>query len=376
MIDDLSAYKIAITLIPGIGDVNAKRLISYCGGIEAVFKEKSKNLEKIPGIGDVLANSIINTIRSESLWKKVEKELNFCEQYKINILLYTDNEYPYRLKHCEDAPVTIFSLGNVNFNVNKVLSIVGTRKPTHYGISLCENIISDLANLSKDVIIVSGMAFGIDVTAHKAALKYGLKTVGVLAHGLDTIYPYQHRAIAKQIIQQGSLLTEFLSETTPEKSNFVKRNRIIAGMADATLVVESKRDGGAMITAEYAFSYNRDVLAIPGRTFDVTSEGPNYLIKSNKAALVESAQDICQVLSWEINTSKPEQEKLPLLIDLTEEEKKIIEALKNEGDTSIDILALKTAIPMSKISAMLLNLEFNGIVKSLPGKIYALTVKV
>jgi DNA processing protein len=264
----------------------------------------------------------------------------------------------------------------VNFNVNKVLSIVGTRKPTHYGISLCENIISDLANLSKDVIIVSGMAFGIDVTAHKAALKYGLKTVGVLAHGLDTIYPYQHRSIAKQIVQQGSLLTEFLSETTPEKSNFVKRNRIIAGMADATLVIESKRDGGAMITAEYAFSYNRDVLAIPGRTYDVTSEGPNYLIKSNKAALVESAQDICQVLSWEINTSKPEQEKLPLLIDLTEEEKKIIEALKNEGDTSIDILALKTAIPMSKISAMLLNLEFNGIVKSLPGKIYALTVKV
>lgn len=375
MIDDQRAYNIAITLLPGIGDINAKKLIAYSGGVEAVFKENLNTLAKIPGISENLAKKIFLSFKSSDLWKRVEEEMIFCESYGINVYSFLDNSYPYRLKHCEDGPVTLYALGNIPFNSPFVLSIVGTRSATHYGRDFCNQLIHDLKEYNLNVLIVSGLAFGIDVYAHKAALEEGLPTVGVVAHGLDKLYPPEHRKYAKQMIENGGIVTDFISKTTPDKGNFVKRNRIIAGMSDATLVVESKRDGGAMITAEIAFSYNRDVLALPGRISDKYSEGTNFLIKSNKAALIENAEDLCKVLGWSFQ-KKGEQSIVPLVFDLNEDEKKIIDILKEKGDTTLDILALSSETPVSKVSVTLLNLEFNGIVKSLPGKVYSLAIKI
>lgn len=375
MINDQRALKIAITLIPGIGDINAKRLIAYCGGLEAVFRENKNNLDKIPGISDVLAKKIIKTIYSNDLWKRVEEELKFCDTYQIQILSYLDENYPYRLKHCEDGPVTIFTLGNIPFNAPQVLSVVGTRRATHYGRAFCDKIMQDFKNNNLNVLIVSGLAYGIDIAAHKSALDNGLPTVAVVAHGLDQIYPAEHKKIAAKMLDNGGLISEFLSKTPPDKGNFVKRNRIIAGMSDATLVVESKRDGGAMITAEIAFSYNRDVLALPGKISDTYSEGPNFLIKSNKAALVESAEDICKVLGWSFKV-KNEPNNIPLVFEINEDEKKIIEILKDKGDITIDLIALAANMPVSKVSVLLLNMEFNGLIKPLPGKVYTLAIKL
>lgn len=375
MINDLQAYKIAITLLSGVGDVNAKKLIAYCGGIEAVFKEKKNALSKIPGISNNLANKISSQIKSAELWKRVEEEINFCKTFGIQVHSYLDDSYPYRLKHCEDGPVTLYSLGNIPFNSPCVLSIVGTRLATHYGRDFCYQLIHDLKEYNLNVLIVSGLAFGIDIYAHKAALKEGLPTVAVVAHGLDKIYPPEHRKYVQEMAENGGIVSDFISKTKPDKGNFVKRNRIIAGMSDATLVVESKRDGGAMITAEYAFSYNRDVLALPGRINDKNSEGTNFLIKTNKATLVENAEDLCKVLGWSIQ-KKMNQTSIPFVFNLNDDEKKIIDLLKINGDTTIDLLALSAQMPISKASVILLNLEFNGIVKSLPGKVYSLAIKI
>lgn len=375
MIDDIRANKIAITLLSGIGDVNAKKLIAYCGGIEAVFKENVNALAKIPGISEGLAKKIFLQIQRNDLWKRVEDELNFCDTYGIQVHSFLDDSYPYRLKHCDDGPVTLYSLGKIPFNSPYVLSIVGTRSATHYGRDFCNQLMSDLKEFNLNVLIVSGLAFGIDIYAHKAALAEGLPTVGVVAHGLDKIYPPEHRKYAQKMVENGGIVTDFISKTVPDKGNFVKRNRIIAGMSDATLVVESKRDGGAMITAEIAFSYNRDVLALPGRISDKYSEGTNFLIKSNKAALIENAEDLCKVLGWSFQ-KRTEQSSIPFVFDLNAEEKKIVDLLKEKGDTTLDLLALSAEMPVSKVSVVLLNLEFNGIVKSLPGKVYSLAIKI
>lgn len=375
MIHHPSAYKIAIKLLNGIGDINAKRLVAYCGGLEGVFKEKKQSLEKIPGISYALANSIFEQLKSKKLWDRVEAEIKFCESYSVRVLSFLDDEYPFRLKYCEDGPVTLFALGNISFNHQHVLSIVGTRNATFYGRNFCQQIISDFKENNINVLIVSGLAFGIDISAHKAALDFGLPTIGVLAHGLDTIYPNPHKKYAQKMVQNGGLVTDYLTNTFPDKGNFVKRNRIIAGLADATLVVESKKDGGAMITANLAFSYNRDVLALPGRNSDVYSEGPNYLIKSNKAALVENAEDICKIMGWAYKKTD-KQTTLPLNVNLNEEEKQIINVLKEQGEATVDIIALSSKLPVSKVSVNLLNLEFNGIVKALPGKVYSLAIKI
>lgn len=375
MIHHPLAYKIAIKLLDGIGDIHAKRLIAYCGGLEGVFKEKKQSLEKIPGISPILANTINEQLKSKELWNRVQEEIEFCENYSVHVLSFLDDAYPYRLKHCEDGPVTLFALGNIPFNNSHILSIVGTRNATFYGREFCQKVISDFKKNNLNILIVSGLAFGIDISAHKAALEFGLPTVGVVAHGLDTIYPAAHKKYAQKMVENGGIVTDFLTKSIPDKGNFVKRNRIIAGLADATLVVESKKDGGAMITADLAFSYNRDVLALPGRNSDIYSEGTNFLIKSNKAALVESAEDICKILGWTYN--QPDiQTSLPLNVNFNEDEKQIINILKEQGETTIDIIALTSQMPVSKVSVNLLNLEFNGIVKSLPGKVYALTIKI
>ncbi len=365
MHDSLLKYKIAITLIPKIGSVNAKKLIAYVGSVEGVFKESKKNLIKIPGIGPSLANNISN----QTVLGRAEQEIEFIEKHKIKPLFYLDKNYPNRLKQSEDSPVLFYYKGRVNFNASKVISIVGTRNATTNGIDNCNKLIDDLKNSGHNPIIVSGLAYGIDICAHKSALKNKLDTVAVLGHGLHTIYPANHRSTAVEITKQGALLTEFLSNSKIERTNFVRRNRIIAGLSDATIVVESASKGGALITANIANSYNRDVFAFPGRTTDKYSAGCNLLIKINKAALIASAKDLEYILQWDTKKIPLQTE---LFNNLTTDEQLIVNVIKNEEQISIDNIAYKTKLQIGQVVSLLFNLEFSGVVKSLPGNMYTI----
>ena len=359
-------YKIGIGLIPMIGSILARKLIAYTGSAEAVFKEKKANLLKIPSVGIHAAKAI----SSQQVLSRAEEEIEYINKNHLKALFYLDKDYPVRLQHCEDAPIMIFSKGETNFDTSKILSIVGTRNATEYGKDMCNKIISGLAINHPDLLIVSGLAYGIDICSHKEALANNLHTVAVLGHGLNTVYPSLHKSVANKIVNQGALISEFLNDVGPEKQNFVKRNRIIAGLADATLVVESATRGGALITADLANSYNRDVLAVPGRSNDEYSAGCNKLIKRNKAALIDCVEDIEYLLGWQVVKGKAFQRNLfPVL---TAEESKIFDILKENGELTIDILGLKAEMPVSKASALLLNMEFAGVVKSLPGKVYSL----
>lgn len=367
MITDDLLYRIGIGSIPLIGSKNAKKLIAYTGSAQALFQEKKSSLLKIPGIGESIAGQIVNSNTLEM----AENEIRFIQKHNINPLFYLDDDYPVRLKHCEDGPVILYAKGNVDFNQSKVLSIVGTRNASRYGKEKCDEIVKELAKRHKQVLIVSGLAYGIDVSAHKAALQNDLPTVGVLGHGLSTIYPRVHTEIAQRMVNNGALISEFVNDVGPDKPNFVKRNRIIAGMADATLVVESATSGGALITADIANSYNRDVFALPGRSKDTYSAGCNKLIKTNKAALIENVLDIEYNLGWDIEDDKPKSSQRKLFVTLQPEEEVIHTILREKGDLTIDLLCLEADMPVSKVSALLLNMEFSGVVRSLPGKIYA-----
>lgn len=358
-------YQIALTLIPGIGDINGKRLISYCGGLEAVFTEKKAALLKIPGIGPITLKSILN----KSVFDLAEKEIRFIEKFMIQTTFFLDENYPHRLKNCEDSPMLLYYKGNADLNDSKVLSIVGTRKASAYGRKICKEIIEDLKDLN--VLIVSGLAYGIDTHAHKNAVIHGLPTVGILAHGLDRIYPAANRALAEKMLNRGGLLTEFRSETNPDRENFPRRNRIVSGLSDATLVIESALKGGALITAEIANSYNRDVFAVPGRTTDRYSEGCNFLIKTHRAALIQTAKDLKYILGWDelVNKTKKQQK---IFINLNAEEQKIVDLLKVNEILGIDQISIKMDSPTSKIASTLLNLEFQGVVQCLPGKVFKL----
>lgn len=362
---EILKYKIALTLIPNIGDILAKRLVAYCGGAEAVFKEKKSSLEKIPGIGEAYATSVFN----HTVFNRAEEEIKFIEKNNIIPLFYLDSNYPKRLTHCEDSPVMLYYKGNADLNAKKVISIVGTREATEYGKKLCEKLIADLA--VHNVLIVSGLAYGIDIHAHKAALDNSLPTVCTLAHGLDRIYPAVHQSTAQKMLEQGGWLTDFTSNTTPDRENFPRRNRIVAGISDATIVIESKKSGGSLITADIANSYSRDVFAFPGKIDDVCSEGCNNLIKQNKAALIQSAADIVYILGWEQTKTKKVIQK-QLFTELSAEEELLVNALKGKGSVTIDDLCFASKLPMSKVSALLLTLEFSGVVKSFPGKAYGL----
>ncbi len=359
-------YKIALTLIPNIGDILAKRLVAYCGSVQAVFEEKKTSLEKIPGIGSILAHEVID----HSIFQQAEEEIKFIKKNNITPLFYLDTNYPKRLTYCEDSPVMLYYKGNANLNSEKIISVVGTRDATEYGKKICEKLIADLA--VHNVLIVSGLAYGIDICAHKAALDNKLPTVCTLAHGLDRIYPAVHQSIAKKMLDNGGWLTDFTSNTVPDKENFPRRNRIVAGISDATIVIESKKSGGSLITADIANSYNRDVFAFPGRIDDVCSEGCNNLIKQNKAALIQSAADLVYILGWEQtkNSKAPQQKKL--FLELSNDEELLVNMLKEKESVTIDDLCFASKLPMSKVSALLLTLEFSGIVKSFPGKAYRL----
>jgi len=362
----LLLYQIALTLIPGIGDITAKKLIAYCGSAEAVFKEKKKNFEKIPGIGETLAGAIAN----QNVLKHAEDELKFIEKYKIKTFYFLDANYPARLKQCVDSPVMLYFKGDANMNVEKVIAIVGTRSASDYGKGFTNQLIVDLTE--QQVLVVSGLAYGIDTAAHKAALKNNLPTIAVLAHGLDRIYPPLNKTLAEQMVKNGGLLTDFISQTNPDRENFPKRNRIIAGMSDAVVVVEAGRKGGALITADIANSYNRDVFAVPGRLGDTYSEGCNNLIKTNRAALIQSADDIKYIMGWEKQTASEKLRQRELFIQLTPDEELIINILKENGVTGIDTICSESRLSPSKVASVLLNLEFEQIVKCLPGKIYNL----
>ncbi len=359
-------YKIALTLIPKIGHILAKRLVSYCGSAEAIFKEKKTTLEKIPGIGEFSAKAVVG----QNVFDRAEEEIKFIERNNIQPIFYTDTNYPKRLTHCEDSPILLYFKGNANFNCEKVISIVGTREATDYGKNLCEKLVADLA--SHNVMIVSGLAYGIDICAHKAALENKLSTICVLAHGLDKIYPSIHSIIAEKMLENGGWLTDFPSKTIPDRENFPSRNRIVAGISDATIVVESKAGGGSLITADIANTYNRDVFAFPGKVGDECSVGCNNLIKQNKAALIQSALDVVYILGWQQtkNVKAPQQKQL--FIELKPEEELLVNVLKEKNAINIDDLCLVCKLPMSKVSSMLLTLEFSGIVRSLPGKMYRL----
>lgn len=355
-------YFIGLKFIPGIGDIIAKNLIAYIGSAEGIFKEKKQNLLKIPKIGPQLADTILNS----STLKKVDEEIAFIERYNIKTLIYTEDNYPTRLKQCEDSPIILFIKGNVDFNSPKTIGIVGTRNATSYGKDMCRQTVSDIK--PHNPIIISGLASGIDIYAHKAALENNLQTIAVLGHGLDTIYPAEHKSTASQIANQGALVTEHCSKSIIDKANFVKRNRIIAGLSDAVIIVESGEKGGALITAEYACSYNRDILAFPGKSTDKYSIGCNNLIKTNKAALITAVKDIEYQLNWEI---QPKQEKQKsLFVELSQDETLILSILSKDSELNIDIISSRANLPMNKVSAILLSLEFNGLVKTLPGKLF------
>ncbi len=359
-------YKIAVGKIPGMGCKRAKKILAAIGGAEALFKEKMATLLKVEGIGEAMAKKMKNSKALEL----AERELNFIEKYKIKALYYLDKAYPNRLKHCEDSPIVLFVKGNVDFDMPKAISIVGTRNATAYGKNHCEQLVKDLRERNHDALIISGLAYGIDVAAHKAALKYNLPTVAVLGHSLETIYPAAHRATAKKIIDQGALVSEFFTSDPIEPGNFVRRNRIIAGLADATIVVESAHKGGALITADIANSYNRDVFAVPGRTGDEYSKGCNWLIKTHKAALIEGVADLEYILNWESPDRKKKAVQRQLFIELSDMEKQLFDLIQEESEIAIDSICYRVQMPVSKVSPLLLSLEFNGLVRCLPGKVY------
>lgn len=360
-------YKVALSIIPKIGPINAKRLLAYTGSIEGIFSESKTTLKKIPGIN----TRLIESLNIKEILLNAESEIKFIEKNNIKTLYFLDQDYPTRLTHCEDSPILLYYKGEIDFNHPKIISIVGTRNATEYGKSICDKLIKDLASKDHDPVIVSGLAHGIDTQAHKAALDNNLKTIAVLGTALNMVYPVANTSISKEISENGCLLTEYHTKSVPDKSNFVRRNRIVAGISDATIVIESAKKGGALITADIANSYNRDVFAIPGNIHNKYSEGCNKLIKTNKAALLETADDIEYLLGWE-RIKRPKVIQKKIFEDLNNEEKLVFDILKTEDKLNIDVLRLKSEIPISTISSILLNLEFKGLVKSLPGKIYSI----
>ncbi len=358
-------YRIALTMVPAIGPVTARKLIEEAGSARAVFRLKKSSLQKIQSIGPRLSESI----SSSALLDKAEKEVAFLERHHISALYFEDATYPERLKECEDGPILLYAKGEDGLNTRRALSVVGTRRASSYGKELCRSIVLDLASMLNDLVIVSGLAYGIDVMAHRAALEGGIPTVAVLGHGLTTLYPRANRETAKKICGQGALVTDFHSGMGPERNNFLRRNRIIAGMTDATLVVESASSGGALITADMASSYHRDVLAVPGRATDERSKGCNRLIKKNVAAMVESAEDVINHLNWMedvIHIKKLDPEK----VSISREETQLLELMTLQGEVGPGELSRHSGIPIGTVLSILTEMELKRWIAVEPGNLY------
>lgn len=354
---------LALQNVPGVGDVIAKKLVSHCGSAGEVLKTKSSVLSKIDGIGTFVASKIEKKISLS----EAEKEAEFILKNNITPIAFNSPDYPERLKHCLDGPLLLFMSGHTQFRSRHVISIVGTRQVTAYGMECCRKLIADLAPL--DPVIVSGFAYGVDIVAHQAAMENGLQTFGVLAHGLDRIYPAVHRKYWERIKESGGFITEFRSGSDPEKENFVKRNRIVAGISEATVVIESAEKGGSLITANMANDYNRDVFAVPGRINDKYSQGCNLLIKTQRAHALTSAADLVYILNWDLK-EKPKAVQKQLFVSLEGEEKAVYDYLMSNGKELLDIIALECGFPIHRTSSLLLGMELKGVVRPLPGKLF------
>jgi DNA processing protein len=361
-------HRLGLTFIKNIGPAIAKSMLAHFGDEESIFKASKSKLMQVPGIGE---KRYID-IDFKSALQRAEEELKYIEKNSVKVLFYTDAEYPKRLKNCIDGPILLYAKGNFNLNPPHVISIVGTRRATDYGKQLCRQLVEELQQYN--VLIVSGLALGIDTCAHKESMKQGLQTIGVLGHGFDRMYPVQNRSTAEKMQENGGVLTEYPSGTIPDRENFPQRNRIVAGMADATVVIEASVKGGALITAEIANSYNRDVFAFPGRIDDEYSEGCNFLIRHNKAALLTCAADLAYSLGWETpDDGKPAVEQLSLPMDLSSEERIIFDVIhQHQSPLAIDDLTIKANMPMSQLAMNLLNMEMQGFIRSLPGKTYCI----
>jgi DNA processing protein len=369
MDDQNLLYQIGITLVKGIGNIIAKQVIETLGDVSLLFKEKAGLLERIPGI----SRRIIAEIHRPDVLLRAEKEVLFIEKNKIQPLFIKDKNYPERFKECIDAPPLLYFRGNADLNTEKIISVVGTRNASNYGKEITEKLLHDISETYPDTLIVSGLAYGIDICSHKAALKNKLPTVGVLAHGLDRIYPPAHRNTAVEMLENGGLLTDFISETNPDRQNFVKRNRIVAGISDCTIVIESAEKGGALITSSIADTYNKDVFAIPGKVTDVYSSGCNSLIKQKKAALITCAEDLFREMCWDKKKKTlPPAIQRSLFVDLNPDEQLLVDLLSKTDSLQLNIIAVESNMPVGKLAALLFELEMKGIARCMPGGLYRL----
>lgn len=361
--DDLF-YNLALQSIVGIGPIGAKKLLIHFGSAKKVFKAKTSEYEKIKDLSAIIRNQLKNS----TILKKIENEMRFLENNNIRATCLEDSNYPSRLKHCRDAPIVLFSKGNIDFKKRNIISIVGTRRMTTYGRQFLKQFMRDIKKY--DPIVISGLAYGIDCCAHQESLRNDISTIAVLAHGLDRVYPKTHIGIARKMLNNGGLISEFWSGTNPERTNFIKRNRIIAGLSEATLVIESASKGGSLITADMAFSYHRDVMAVPGKNTDKYSEGCNMLIKKNMAAMITSAADLESVLDWKPRTTQHRSLRKNRIVDLHNDEKHLYHSLLLSDKIQLDSLSLQVDFTIQKTASILLKLELKGMVRSFPGKLY------
>jgi DNA processing protein len=367
MFMDERIYQIALSQLSGIGPVLSRKLLTHCGSASAVFAEKPDLLRKISGFGAAK----ISLLRDKAIFKRAEAELRFIEQHKLQMVFIGENDFPHRLMHCYDSPILLYHCGNTDLNAPRIVSIIGTREPSGYGRDLCEKLVADLA--AYNVLVVSGLAYGIDAIAHRTAIECKVKTLGVLAHGLDQIYPFAHRALARRMVESGGLLTDFPSNTKPDRENFPMRNRIVAGLADAVIVVESGETGGSLITAEYANNYNRDVFAFPGRVGDERSAGCLKLIRNHKAALITSAEDIANLMSWDAGSqAKLKAEILPDVSNLEPQEAHVVQLMNGSGELHLLEISRKANLCTDTVLNVMTGLEFTGWIRSLPGQYYKL----
>lgn len=357
-------YTLALQRVPNLGETSAKKLLQIIGSAEGIFKEKKHNLLKIDGIG-MFKLKYLNEL---AVLDEADEEIDFIRTNNIEVCYFQDQDYPDRLKHCIDGPILLFQQGNIDLKRKRIISIVGTRRSTSYGISFCEELIETLAPLSP--VIVSGFAYGIDITAHKAAVKNKIQTIGCLAHGFNEIYPKSHKKHVQSIEENGGFLTEFWSDDAFDRKNFLKRNRIIAGISEATIVIESANKGGSLVTADIANSYNRDVFAVPGRVTDSQSVGCNNLIKTQQAHVLTSAADLLYILGWELDEKPAKPKQTQLFSELSSEEKQVNDYLFNSEKKLLDTIAINCRMPTHKVASILLNLELKGLVRPLPGKLF------
>ena len=358
-------YTLALQRIPNLGDISAKKLLRKMGSAEAIFNEKKSNLAKIDGIGLLR----LKDLNLKKQLEEADEEIEFIESNNIEYSYFQDKNYPEKLKHCIDGPILFFHRGNIDLVGKRIISVVGTRKITSYGNAFCQNLIEELAPLNP--VIVSGLAYGVDICAHKAAIDNNLQNIACLAHGLNQLYPKDHKRYIKKIEENGGFISEFWSSDSFDRNNFLKRNRIIAGLSEATIVIESAEKGGSLVTADIANSYNREVFAVPGRATDAQSRGCINLIKQQKANLITSAADVVYLLDWEIKEKhKPKQTQL--FVELDEEEKIIFKFLKDKEKELLDVIALECSIPAYKTASILMNMELKGVIRPLPGKLFQL----